>query len=205
MKKISYILAFISLCIFIIISTNFKKPLFLKLDEAISDLFYGNKMIIAFHYLGSTSLIVAVALILLVILWFKQRNYRGMLFVLLTIAGGRVLNQIIKNVVERPRPEIADQITSFSFPSGHAMLSLLYLFTIAYLLAEVIVSKKKMIIVWLIAAMLSMLIGLSRIAESHHYPTDVIAGWTIAYSWFVLCAFWYEQRKTKFNKIKNNT
>ncbi|MFP3427687.1 phosphatase PAP2 family protein, partial [Pseudoalteromonas sp. SIMBA_162] len=66
------------------------------------------------------------------------------------------------------------------------MLSLLCLFTIAYLLSEVVVNKKHMVFVWLVAIFLSILIGLSRIAENHHYPTDVFAGWTIAYSWFII-------------------
>lgn len=205
MKKVSYILAFISLCIFIIIFTSFEKPMFVKMDQSVTDFFYGNKFISAFHYIGNTKVIVTTSLILLIVLWLRQRNFRGMLFVLLSIAGGRVLNQIIKNVVDRPRPEMVDQLTSFSFPSGHAMLSLLLLFTIAYLLSEVVVSKKNMVFVWVVAILLTMLIGLSRIADNHHYPTDVFAGWTIAYFWFIICVFWYEQRKTKFNKMKYNT
>lgn len=102
-----------------------------------------------------------------------------MFFVLLTIGMGRVLNQLIKNWIDRPRPELANDITSFSFPFGHAMIGLLYLLTIAYLLSEILVSSNKTIIVWVTAIILTFLTGLSRITDSHHYATDVIAGWCL--------------------------
>lgn len=205
MKTWNYIAAVITLLIFLGFLVSYDSSFVVRLDEFMADLFAGNSVIIAFHYLGNTSFIIIVALILLILLWFRQRNYRGMVFVLLTIAAGNVLNQLIKKWVERPRPEIADQLTSFSFPSGHAMLSLLYLFTIAYLLSEVLSSSKKVLIVWVIAIILSFFIGLSRIAEIRHYASDVIGGWSIGYTWFVICVYWYEQRKRQFNKIKNNT
>ncbi|RUL53625.1 MULTISPECIES: phosphatase PAP2 family protein [Lysinibacillus] len=205
MKKLTSILAIITLFTFFIVLMNYEKSFFVNFDEQMKELFFGNSIIVAFHYIGNTPVIIAVALILLLVLWLKQRNYRGMLFVLLTIAGGRVLNQIIKNAVDRPRPEMLDQLTSFSFPSGHAMLSLLYLFTIAYLLSETLASNKKIVLVWFTAIILAFFIGLSRIAENRHFATDVLAGWAIAYTWFAICVFWYEQRKRKFNKIKSST
>lgn len=204
MKNIFYFLAFITFCVFLVFLLNFEKPAFVQFDEKMSDLFFGNEFLIAFHYLGNTSVIVAVALIMLLILWLKVRNYRAMVFVLLTVGLGRVMNQAIKNWIDRPRPEIMDQLTSFSFPSGHAMLSLLYLFTIAYLLSEILSSKQKIAAIWGLAVVLAFFIGLARVAESRHYATDVIAGWSIGYTWFMICVFWYEQRKRKFNKILRN-
>lgn len=68
----------------------------------------------------------------------ESKNNRGILFVLLTVAAGNVLNQLLKKWVQRPRPEIEEQLTSFSFPSGHAMTGILYLFTIAYIFRRTI-------------------------------------------------------------------
>ncbi len=204
-KKVSYIIALFTLCLFLLMLANFEKTSFVQFDKAMSDTLFGNDLITSFHILGETTAIATIALILLFVLWFKQRNYRGMLFVLLTIGMGRVLNQLIKNWIDRPRPELANDVTSFSFPSGHAMIGLLYLFTIAYLLSEALANNKKALIVWATAIILTLLIGLSRIAESHHYATDVIAGWCIGFTWFVICVFWYEQRKRKINNIANNT
>lgn len=207
LKKASYILAIITFCLFFLILINFEKASFVTFDKEISDAFFGNDWVIAFHFLGDTTAIIGIALLLLFVLWFRQRNYRGMLFVLLTIGMGRGLNQIIKNWVGRPRPELGSLVDpSFSFPSGHAMIGLLYLFTIAYLISEALVSNRKALIIWFIAIFLTLFTGLSRIAESHHYATDVVAGWCIGFSWFIICVIWYEQRKRKMiNRLTDNT
>ncbi|RHW34925.1 PAP2 family protein [Lysinibacillus yapensis] len=204
MKAWNYVLACVTLLIFLVCLFSYETSLGRKIDGFFDELLGGNSFLIAFHYIGDTTVIIAVGLILLVILWLGQRNYRAMVLVLLTLAMGRVLNQFLKNWIDRPRPDIAEQLASFSFPSGHAMLSLLYLFTIAYLLSEVLESNKKALLIWIVAIILALLTGLSRIAESRHFATDVIAGWSIGYTWFMISVFWYEQRKRKFNKLKNN-
>ncbi|WP_246020188.1 phosphatase PAP2 family protein [Lysinibacillus telephonicus] len=196
-KNWRFTIAIITLFIFIGLLLSYEKSPIIWLDNTMSELLGGNSFIIAFHYIGNTSTIIIVAIFMLIFLWLRQRNYLGMAFVLLTVAAGKVLNQLIKNWIDRPRPEILDQLTTFSFPSGHAMLSLLYLFTIAYLLSEILSNKKKVIIIWILAIVLSFFIGLSRIAESRHYASDVIAGWCLGYSWFVFCAAWYEWKKRK--------
>ena len=75
------------------------------------------------------------------------------------------------------------------------MMGMLYLLIIAYFLTEQSVGKKKSTIIWLVAVILIVLIGLSRIAGSRHFATDVIAGWSLGYTWFVLCVLWYEMRR----------
>ena len=78
------------------------------------------------------------------------------------------------------------------------MMAMLYLLTIAYFLSAEFVGKKKSTVIWFVAIMLIFLIGLSRIAGSRHYATDVIAGWSLGYTWFVLCVLWYETRRRQF-------
>lgn len=202
MKMWSYLLALISFILFGILLSNFDKQQFVMFDEKMADLLGNNKFIIFFHYFGETAVIVTVAIILLIFLLVRERNYRAMMFVLLTIAGGNILNRFVKNWVERPRPEVVDQLTSYSFPSGHAMLGLLYLCTIAYLLSEILNSDKKVLLTWTFMIVLTVLVGLSRIAETHHYATDVLAGWFLGYSWFIICVYWYEGRTRKFKRFK---
>ena len=195
MKNGMFILAIFTFIIFAFLMYSFGTPAFIQFDKEIASLIGGNKFIEWFHYLGETKFIFAIGILLIVWLWFYKRNYYGMVLVLLTYPGGFLLNQLIKRVVERPRPEMADQLTSFSFPSGHAMMAMLYLLTIAYFLTEGFVGKKKSTIIWLAAIILIVLIGLSRIAGSRHFATDVIAGWSLGYTWFVLCVLWYEMRR----------
>lgn len=202
MKNWMLILAIVTFLIFIFLMYTFGTPTFINFDKEMASLIGGNKFIEWFHYLGDTKFIFSIGIVLLIWLWFYKGNYYGMFLVLLTYPGGFLLNQLIKRIVERPRPEIADQLTSFSFPSGHAMMAMLYLLTIAYFLSEGFVRKKKSTVIWVVAIILIILIGLSRIAGSRHYATDVIAGWSLGYTWFVLCVLWYETRKRK-SKIED--
>ena len=195
MKNWMFVLAIFTFIIFAFLMYSFETPTFVNFDKEMASLLGGNKLIDAFHYLGETKFFFAVGILLIIWLWFYKRNYYGMFLVLLTYPGGFLLNQLIKRIVERPRPEMVDQLTSFSFPSGHAMMAMLYLLTIAYFLTEKSVGTKKSTIIWLVAIILIVLIGLSRIAGSRHFATDVIAGWSLGYTWFVLCVLWYEMRR----------
>ncbi len=202
MKRWTYILSSLTLLLFIALVFTYEHPVVVQFDGAMNQLFFGNVFISFFHLFGETKVIVAISVILILSLWFRQRNYRGMLLVVLTVGVGNGLNQLIKDLVERPRPDMADQLTSFSFPSGHAMVGLLYVFTIAYILAELFISRKATIIIWSIAIILVLLMGLSRVAGSHHYTSDVMAGWSLGFTWFMICIYWYESRKRKINKMK---
>ena len=202
MKNWMFVLAIFTFIIFAFLMYSFGTPTFVNFDKEMASLVGGNKFIDLFHYLGETKFIFSIGILLLIWLWFYKGNYYGMFLVLLTYPGGFLLNQLIKRIVERPRPEIADQLTSFSFPSGHAMMAMLYLLTIAYFLAKEFKGKKKVNVIWIVAIILIFLIGLSRIAGSRHYATDVIAGWSLGYTWFVLCVLWYETRKRR-SKIED--
>lgn len=202
LRKWPYIIAVLTLFLFTVIVFTYKQPLVVQFDGAMNQLFFRNSFIEFFHLFGETNLIVTISLICILLLWFRYRNYRGMLFVVLAVGVGNVLNQLIKNVIARPRPDMVDQLSSFSFPSGHAMVGLLYLFTVAYILSEVLPGQKKFIAIWIVAIILVFLTGISRVSGSHHYATDVVAGWCLGYTWFIICLFWYESRKRKLNHLK---
>ena len=117
-----------------------------------------------------------------------------MIFVIFSVGGGYELYHFLKRLIERPRPDIVDQLSTFSFPSGHALHGLVYLFTIAYVVNQISTSKSASLIVWITAIIFTLLIGVSVIAEARHFASDVIAGWSLGYSWFILCLWWYQNR-----------
>ncbi|MEK4427338.1 phosphatase PAP2 family protein [Solibacillus sp. FSL K6-1523] len=197
MKKWAYPLAVVTGIIFIVMAFTYNTSTMNVFDDKIAAILTGNELIILFHYIGEPIFVIAVGVIAFLYLWLREKNYRGMNFILLTFAAGTLINQILKRIFERPRPEIVDQLTSFSFPSGHSMAGVLYLFTLAYIFSEIAKEKRKIQIVWVAAVLLACLIGLSRIAEGRHFATDVIAGWSMGYSWFIVCVIWYEERKRK--------
>ncbi|MDN4491916.1 phosphatase PAP2 family protein [Ureibacillus aquaedulcis] len=128
----------------------------------------------------------------MVIIWVRLRDYKLIFFVFLTIGLGYGLYQFLKRVVERPRPEIVDQLATFSFPSGHATHGILFLLTLAFVFSKLVQSKKASQIAWVAAIIIFMLIGLSRITEGRHFASDVLAGWSLGYTWFTLCSGWYK-------------
>lgn len=200
MKKWAYPLAFVTLTVFLVIAFNFKTPSFIAFDERVASVLRGNEFIGLFHYIGETVFVVIVTLIVFFYLWIREHNYRALLFVVLTMAGGTAINQGIKAFVERPRPEIVEQLTSYSFPSGHSQMGVLYLFMLAYLFSKLTTQHKRITLVWVAVVVLACLIGLSRIAESRHFATDVLAGWSLGYTWLIVCVLWYELRERKFNR-----
>ncbi|HEY4622534.1 MAG TPA: phosphatase PAP2 family protein [Solibacillus sp.] len=200
MKRWAYPLALVTLAIFLVMAINFQSPRFMAFDEQIASIVRGNEFIGLFHYLGETVFVVIVTLLVFFYIWFREKNYRAMLYIVLTMAVGTTINQGLKALFARPRPEILEQLTSYSFPSGHSQMGVLYLFMLAYLFSKITTNHKRITIVWVAAIVLACLIGLSRIAESRHFATDVLAGWSIGYTWFIICVLWYEQRERKFKK-----
>lgn len=116
---------------------------------------------------------------------------RGTAFlVLISVAGGIVLNDTLKFVFDRPRPELvpyAARVFTTSFPSGHAALSSVAYLTLGALLARHAPSMGVRIYVMAIAVALVLLVGLTRIYLGLHYPTDVLAGWCIGSAWALTC------------------
>lgn len=186
--------------IFIIIALSFDTPDVEAFDLRLSSLLFGNSFIILFHNLGETKFIIAATVIMLLYLAIFKKDFRGVLFVLLTVGVGNGLNQLLKHIFARPRPELEDQLVSFSFPSGHAQISVMFFLTLAYLITKWLKNKKWNFVTYGVILVLILLVGLSRIAEGRHYATDVIAGWSIGYTWYIVCVLWYESKKS-INRI----
>lgn len=123
----------------------------------------------------------AVALYLLL-----SRHYARMWMVLIATIGGAILVFWLKDIFDRPRPDIVPHLTthrSMSFPSGHAALSATIYLTLGVLLAQATKLRRLKVFFMAIALGLTLLIGSSRVFLGVHYPTDVLAGWCIGLAW----------------------
>lgn len=185
---------------FAILFLNLTHEKMIEFDANIADLLSGNSFLQVFRIFGEQNFIIIVALILMLLLAFHKNNYRGMLFVLFSVGGGNLLNKLFKEWIQRERPEFPNQVDGFSFPSGNAMVGLLYLFTFAYFLSESVSSKITRYLIWFGAVILTILVGLSRVAANAHYISDVLAGWMIGYTFFIIVTIWYEWRNGQMNK-----
>ncbi|MEH7436318.1 phosphatase PAP2 family protein [Neobacillus drentensis] len=152
--------------------------------------------------MGDKKGIGVVAILMLIWLLVKKRNYLGAAVFALSIALGNEISKLLKDYFARPRPDLEHlvDVKSYSFPSGHAMVGMTVYFLIAYLLIESAVSKKAKIIIGACAAILLLLIGASRIILHVHYPSDVLGGYALGYIWVSLSIILYNYLKKK--KIK---
>jgi undecaprenyl-diphosphatase len=103
-----------------------------------------------------------------------------------TVLGGEALNELLKLIFHRPRPESIFDVPipgSYSFPSGHALVSVCFYGALAVLLAARFQSRATRVAVWVAAAAVAALVGLSRVYLGVHYPSDVLGGYAVAVVW----------------------
>jgi undecaprenyl-diphosphatase len=131
---------------------------------------------------------------------FLARKYAAAWLMIAAVCGGIALNDLLKVAFARPRPDLiyqAVRVFTSSFPSGHSELSATTYLTIAVLLAQNQSSFKIGVYFIALAALLTTLIGISRIYLGVHYPTDVLGGWCIGAAWALGCwvlMTWLERR-----------
>jgi undecaprenyl-diphosphatase len=113
------------------------------------------------------------------------RSHAAVLFAVAAV-GAEALDFILKLLFRRARPEVFFGYTlpsSYSFPSGHSMLSACFFGVLAALLAARLMPVWQKAALWIAAAIGTLLIGCSRIYLGVHYPSDVIAGYAAAVIW----------------------
>ncbi|KKC33124.1 hypothetical protein WH91_10250 [Devosia psychrophila] len=110
-------------------------------------------------------------------------------FLTASVLGGTTVSTVLKALFDRPRPELTGvaKVFTASFPSGHATISAVVYLTLGAILAEISASQNLTTFFYSAAAFLTVLVGLSRMYLGVHYPTDVVAGWSIGSAWALLC------------------
>jgi undecaprenyl-diphosphatase len=105
--------------------------------------------------------------------------------------GAGLLTVILKNLIQRPRPVGAAEFlfgTTYSFPSGHALGSLVGYGMLAYVIGSMWVDSRRARTRLVIAtAVLVIAIGLSRLYLGVHYFSDVVAGYAVGVLWLSVC------------------
>jgi membrane-associated phospholipid phosphatase len=136
-----------------------------------------------FSLFGSEVIWVLGLCLLALFVW--QRRWGTAVLLVLVAGGAQLLNDILKTVFHRDRPEAVVTLISaqsYSFPSGHAMVAAAFYFFLAYLAWRLVRGWWR----WVMVAgllLLVVLIGLSRIYLQVHYLSDVIAGYVAGFVW----------------------
>lgn len=137
--------------------------------------------------LGNPSTVVIVAGATFLLLWWQRYREEAKIFVFVCL-GGLILNTGLKLVFSKPRPELWHRLISeksFSFPSGHALGSMVLYGFIAYELAIHYPHFAK--IIYSLTVILIAAIGISRLYLGVHWPTDIIAGYGVGFLWLMIC------------------
>ena len=123
-------------------------------------------------------------------------------FVTFDLVGVTLINQVIKHIVRRPRPNVLRLVEEdgYSFPSGHSMVSMAFYGIIIYLVYKNVTNKY---LKWTLIALLSLLIlsiGFSRIYVGVHYFTDVVGGFLLGLAYLIIYINIYNKKVGKNEK-----
>ena len=146
-----------------------------------------DRIFLFFTALGNPPTVVTIFIMTIAWLAMKRRYSDGIRFTIVCV-GGVLIDRVMKLFFAKPRPELWHRLiteTSFSFPSGHAVGSMVVYGFIAYILAKEMQQHKQYI--YAAASLLIIAIGLSRLYLGVHYPTDIIAGYGIGFIWLITC------------------
>ena len=154
-------------------------------SDWLSNVMWAASVFAAPRYLLPLSLVAAFV--------FLLRGWRrGAVLVLVTLMGAGLFDVGLKALFARARPDAFFHYypnpSSYSFPSGHALVAACFFGGIAVLLTHRLESRVIQALVWLVALALILLVGVSRIYLGVHYPTDVLGGFAVGVIWVTAVA-----------------
>ena len=138
-------------------------------------------------FLGNTEFLI-IANILLIVIFYRQKNYWFALTVAVVAVSNVIIMSVLKRLFQRQRPPdpLIDGITNFSFPSGHAFMSVAFYGLLIWFTAITITDKWLQRVLIVVFLLLILLIGFSRIYLRVHYTTDILAGFTLGFTWLII-------------------
>jgi undecaprenyl-diphosphatase len=148
--------------------------------------------------LGGVFLVTLLCVAVIGTLWLERRRLAA-LWLTVAVIGAFGISTLLKNIFERDRPDLlAGELlpASYSFPSGHSFFAAAVYLTIGALLTRVFPDFRTKTFVLSLAVLLVLLVGFSRVYLGVHYPSDVLAGWTLGSCWAAICwlVVWYRQK-----------
>jgi undecaprenyl-diphosphatase len=182
-KKINLLVAAILMMFFIIITALVVTDNIAWFDDSVYNFIIGLRsnpldfILKTITRLGDTVVIMIIVVLTLIILNKRERVIFGS-STIITVT----LNQTIKHILQRPRPDHLRLIKQggFSYPSGHSMIAVCVYGIMIYLINKKVQNKKLKIALSILLTILILTIGISRIYVGVHYPSDVLGGFILS-------------------------
>lgn len=128
--------------------------------------------------LTSAPVVAILLAVVMVALMLRGRRPEALALVASAFLS-EIVAQLLKHAIARARPPGAlVEASGFSYPSGHASLSMAVYATLGFLAARWVRGAAR-IAVLVAAAVVVVAVGWSRVFLGAHYPSDVVAGWLV--------------------------
>jgi membrane protein DedA with SNARE-associated domain/membrane-associated phospholipid phosphatase len=148
-----------------------------------------DRFLVAVSLVGSPAVMAALGIVIAVVLLVRRR-WILLVTWLAALAGGGLLDALLKAVIRRPHPAGSFAYLhgeTYSFPSSHAMGSLIAFGLLAYLVCRFTRDRRWDPVITALAASLILLIGFSRLYLGVHYFSDLIVGYAAGAVWLAAC------------------
>lgn len=203
--KIKNIIAIIAISIFVIITILLLLGKMDNIDLRIQSIVIGirndslNETMKTITNICSFYAIVALSLLLLIII----KNKSIPLSIILNLICISLLNLIFKLIIQRQRPDGISiiNISGYSYPSGHSMVSMAFFGFIAYLIYKKLNNKLYKLLTIIVSIIIIFLIGFSRIYLGVHYFSDVLGGFFASLGYLIIFTNYYQIILKKVKKI----
>lgn len=160
-----------------------------------------DRVMVVTTFLGDP--IVLFVICLVIGIWLYKQHHSQAITLGIAAIGAVLLNYLLKQLFTRARPALWERIINvrnYSFPSGHAMVSLVIYGVIGYILTNYFPQHRKLITS--LTVVLVILIGFSRMYLGVHWPTDVAAGYAAGLVWLIACILslrvWRQRRARRY-------
>ncbi len=140
---------------------------------------------------------------ILLVLFFIVRKDKWMAITIGVVALSSLgLMSLLKNTTQRHRPSdpLVPGITNFSFPSGHAFMSVAFYGLLIWLAIYYVSVKWKRYAINAFLMLVILVIGFTRVYLRVHYASDVIAGYCAGILWLLFCLFMMQQIQLYYKK-----
>jgi undecaprenyl-diphosphatase len=149
-----------------------------------------NHLMKAVTWTGSWIATLGVAVLVAVLAWRRRLPSFAVIAVLLGWLGEVAAVRLTKEVVQRPRPPEPVRLVvvhGWAFPSGHTANAAVVFAIGAFLVTTFLGHRRARILTWALAALVTALVGFSRIELGVHWTTDVVASLAWTTCWLVMC------------------
>jgi membrane-associated phospholipid phosphatase len=154
-----------------------------------------------FTFFGKPEFLIPFYLLLVGYFFVRKRTRYGTSVLIIGVTSTFLLFGL-KELFKRDRPDLplVENITNYSFPSGHALLTFILCSIFIYLLWQ---GNQKLFWKFFFSFLLllfAFIVGVSRIILRVHYPTDVLAGFCMGFVWSIL-SFWLMNKMTEKKSV----